>query len=297
MEFITALINTPAPTLLIVFGSIFLFVAIATIKKPIVIDIKPPSNRKLAFIVGVILICAGIYLLTLQVPKQSPDISVTATPTIETPITFTASPQTTPSITDTPLPTSVTFFENDCINSDIWTPTPFSKSRKIAGNCWDLSDNGFKAADGTLFLSIQNKPPASGTMSMFVPETSRIKFDVKIDNFTTGESNNLAFGVGTSDGWLTAGEFIFYRPTTSKIYVVQGTSVVEYGRDTVNNYKLGSTDTLEFQLNKMSFDIYLNGAKVASNLALPDSPIFWIGYRIAENTKINAAISNFSVQE
>lgn len=132
---------------------------------------------------------------------------------------------------------------------------------------------------------------------MSVLETSSIKFDVKIDNFATGENNNLAFGVGTSDGWLTAGEFIFYRLTESKIYVVQGTSVVEYGRDTINNYKIGSVDTLEFQLNKLSFDIYLNGAKVASNLALPDSPFFWIGYRVAENAKINAVISNFSIQE
>ncbi|GER80208.1 MAG: hypothetical protein M5U11_10570 [Anaerolineales bacterium] len=296
MEVIAALINTPASTLLIFLGAIFIFIAIATIKKPIIIDIKPPSNRKLAFIVGVILIGAGIYLLTLQIPEQSPDTSVTATPIIESP-TFTASPQPILSITDTPSPMSVSFFENDCINSDIWTPTPFSKSRKIAGNCWDLSDNGFKVADGNLFISIQNKPPVSGTMSMSVLETSSIKFDVKIDNFATGENNNLAFGVGTSDGWLTAGEFIFYRLTESKIYVVQGTSVVEYGRDTINNYKIGSVDTLEFQLNKLSFDIYLNGAKVASNLALPDSPFFWIGYRVAENAKINAVISNFSIQE
>lgn len=297
MEFITALIDTPAPTLLMIGGLIFLLIGLVTFKKPIVIEVTP-ANRKIALIIGVILICAGIYLLSLQIPESTPDISITATPTIETPATVTASPQSTFPIPDTPLPTSASFFENDCINSDIWTPTPLSKSRKIAGNCWDLSDNGFKVADENLFIVLQNDPPASGTMSMSAPQTGSIKFDVKIDNFTAGENNNnLAFGIGTSGGWLTTGEFIFYRPTASKIFVVQGTSVVEYGRDTINNYKFGSTDTLEFQFNKLSFDIYLNGAKVASGLTLPDSPIFWIGYRLAENSKMNAVISNFSVQK
>jgi hypothetical protein len=296
MDFIKALIGTPAPTLLMIGGLLFLLLGLVTFKKPIVIEVTP-ANRKIALILGIILICAGIFLLSLQIPEQSPDTSITATPTIETPTPVTASPQSTFLITDTPLPTSVSFFENDCINSDIWTPTPLSKSRKIAGNCWDLSDNGFKVADGKLFIAIKNDPPVSGTISMSAPQTGSIKFDVKIDNFTAGESNNFAFGIGTSEGWLTTGEFIFYRPTASKIYVVQGTSVVEYGRNTINNYKLGSTDTFEFQFNKLSFDIYLNGAKVASGLTLPDAPIFWIGYRLAESSKMTTVISNFSVQK
>lgn len=277
-------------------GLIFLLIGLVTFKKPIVIEVTP-ANRKIALVIGIILICAGVYLLSLQIPESTPDTSITATPTIETPTSVTASPQSIFPITDTPLPTSVSFFENDCINSDIWTPTPLSKSRKIAGNCWDLSDNGFKVADGKLAIIVQNGSPTSGTISMSAPQTGSIKFDVKIDNFVAGENGNLVMGIGTSDGWLTSGKFIFYRLWKSKIYIVQGNSVTENGENTINDYKLGTTDTFEFQFNKLSFDVYINGAKVASDLILPDSPIFWIGYRLPESSKMTAILSNFSVQK
>lgn len=298
MEFIQALIDIRAPTVLMIGGFIFLLLGLVTFKKPIVLEVTP-TNRKIAFSLGLILIIAGVVLLSLQFPAQLPEPAVTETSVPTEPQGLFISPvtpiQDTP-LPDTPLPKPVSFFENDCISTDIWTPTYLSKSRKLEGNCWDLSGNGFRVTDGNLFIQVQNDPPVSGTMSMLVPQTGNIKFDLKIDIFTTGESNNLVFGIGTSEGWLTSGEFVFYRPTASKIYVVQGTSVLEYG-NTISNYKLGSTDTLEFQLNATSFDIYLNGTIAASNLFLPDSPVFWIGFRFSEESKIAAIISNFSVQK
>lgn len=63
MEIFTTLKDTPVPTLLIIGGLIFLFLGIATIKKPIIIDVTP-SSRKIALILGLILVSTGLYLLS-----------------------------------------------------------------------------------------------------------------------------------------------------------------------------------------------------------------------------------------
>ena len=81
MEFFTALKDTPVPTLLVIGGFIFLFLGIATIKKPIVIDIKPPSNRKIAIVLGIIFVVAGLYLL-VQLPSEQAGVTPTETPTM-----------------------------------------------------------------------------------------------------------------------------------------------------------------------------------------------------------------------
>lgn len=70
MAIITALKDTPIPTLLIVGGFIFLFLGLATLKKPIVIDIDS-KNRKISLIFGVIFIFIGLFLLIRPTSNQS----------------------------------------------------------------------------------------------------------------------------------------------------------------------------------------------------------------------------------
>ena len=75
MELLNAIKDTPIPSLLVIGGLLFLFVGIATIKKPIVIEMAP-SSRKTAILLGVALLIfgTGLYLL----PEQA---SVINTPT------------------------------------------------------------------------------------------------------------------------------------------------------------------------------------------------------------------------
>jgi hypothetical protein len=68
-DFITTLIGTPIPTLLVISGFIFLFLGIATIKKPIVIA-AVPTTRRTAFVIGIINISAGMFLFSLQALVQ-----------------------------------------------------------------------------------------------------------------------------------------------------------------------------------------------------------------------------------
>jgi hypothetical protein len=81
MEFFTTLKDTPVPTLLIIGGLIFLFLGIATIKKPIVIDVMP-SSRKTALVLGVILVGTGLYLLSQPFSELPKEPTGTSTPEI-----------------------------------------------------------------------------------------------------------------------------------------------------------------------------------------------------------------------
>lgn len=57
-------LNAPLPTLLVIAGFIFLLLSVATIKRPIVIDIND-SGRKVAGIIGGVLLATGIILFVL----------------------------------------------------------------------------------------------------------------------------------------------------------------------------------------------------------------------------------------
>lgn len=81
MDFITALKDTPLPTILVIGGFIFLFLGIATIKKPIVIDVTP-SSRKTALVLGIVLIGIGLYLIVLPISEQDTAANSTPTPPI-----------------------------------------------------------------------------------------------------------------------------------------------------------------------------------------------------------------------
>ncbi|GEM_PF-4365302 len=100
MEFLTALKDTPLPTILVIGGIVFLFLGIATIKKPIVIDVTPQS-RKIALIVGILLISGGVYLMVQPGPESPTEEIATATPAAtETPASPTDTPDLSVIVTD-----------------------------------------------------------------------------------------------------------------------------------------------------------------------------------------------------
>lgn len=81
MDFLTVLKDTSVPTVLVVGGLIFLFLGIATIKKPIVIDVSK-FGRKIAFIIGIILITSGFFLMLQPAMKPSQETeTITPEPT------------------------------------------------------------------------------------------------------------------------------------------------------------------------------------------------------------------------
>lgn len=200
------------------------------------------------------------------------------------------------SLTKSSLPTQLpsASFTNDCISSDIWLASSSTSHRETKDKCLDLSDSGIIASNGDLVINVQSEVPKISTIYMPLSETSIIKFNLRIDRFSSGENGNIAFGIGGESCTITNGEFIFYRSTDSKIYTVSGFSALEYG-DTLSKYKLGSTDSLEFHRNNSTIEIYLNEIKVETGITSTNKPTFCISYRFPEYAHLNAVVSNFSI--
>lgn len=89
MDIFNGLKDTPVPTLMLIGGFVFLFLGIATIKKPIVIDVTP-SSRKIALVLGIILVGIGLYLILSQptspsgIATEMPAAGIIATPSVAT---------------------------------------------------------------------------------------------------------------------------------------------------------------------------------------------------------------------
>lgn len=96
VEALKALHDTPLPTILVVGGLIFLLLSIATLKKPIIINVTP-GGRKLSGFIGGIILVVGIALYLVPAAKN-PTISITTTPTsTATPLLPTPTVEVTPS--------------------------------------------------------------------------------------------------------------------------------------------------------------------------------------------------------
>lgn len=70
MDLLSTIKDTPIPSLLVIGGLLFLFIGIATIKKPIVIEITP-SSKKIAILLGFVLLIFGNGLYLLPEPKSA----------------------------------------------------------------------------------------------------------------------------------------------------------------------------------------------------------------------------------
>lgn len=221
--------------------------------------------------------------LAPTVPVNTPDIPL---------------PEVWPTSTSTPLPKQD--FSTNCINATDWTPYTEIISYAQVNNCWDLSKSGIAAQDGKLSFMIQNDIPQSGSLYTLIPQKGAVKFTAKIDTFISGETNgSLVFGVGTVDGWLTNGEFLLFRAKNSGYYIAYGNSVTEVRNRTIHSYKMGSDVAVVFLFNALSFDIYVNDAKIVSDIPFPasNSRVFWIGYRLPEKSKLVGSISDFNIEK
>jgi hypothetical protein len=312
MDFFTALKDTPIPTLLVIGGFIFLFLGIATIKKPIVIDVTP-SSRKMALLLGVVLTGAGLYLLTQQPSTVTPDITATATITslVDSSSTATSFVNSTPTAgstpdillaTSTPLSTFQSGFENNCINSDIWTPYTVITSFPQSGNCWNMASRGISANNNQLLFAVENSSQQSGSIYMALPRAGNISFSVQIDQLKIGEPYaDLVFGLGNSDSWLQAGRFIFLRMTkpNAPIAIVYGTDVTRSGEKVIDSYQMGELLNISFEINDLVLNIFANDVKVVDSVLLSESDkqVFWIGYRLPINARLLAFISDFNIEE
>lgn len=304
MEPFIAISTTPIPTIIVVAGIFFLVLSVASIK-----GIKPsPQRQRNSAIIGIVLLVIGIALYVTTVILTTPFTS-TATPTLtitpqaDTPtpmVNFPSGANSTLTFTPPP-PGAMSGFENQCINSEIWTPYTVNAIYPKENNCWNLSSKGMSAYDNNLLFSVITSEQ-SGSIYMPLPDSGTISFKIQVNKFKIGGSNgNLAFGVGNTNEWLQSGKFLFLRVNESDapIYYVFGNSVVNTGETTINAYKLGTSQKITFEIKGLLLNIYIDNNLVIPSVTLSPSQkeVFWIGYRLPSNSELVASVSDFTLEK
>lgn len=297
MEFLTTLKDTPVPILLIVGGFIFLFLGIATIRKPIIIDIKPPSNRTRSFVLGVILVGIGMYLAyspTSGPTSETIPTAITVSPTLEA-LTPTMLSQSTLTILSTSTPSIITGFENNCIHSSVWESYQTSTNE---GGCLQLQKTGISAQEDRILISIEKNQNADwrGIYSRIFQDID-ISFNIKIDKLLTlsNDPARIAFGIANSES-PTTGQFLYYRETKS-----YSQARIEFG-NSINNtivagtYPYGAQQELVFKIRGSTLQVFIDGLSIGEPTSiLFQNPAFGIYYRPAIGSSVSSFISNFKM--
>jgi hypothetical protein len=266
---------------------------------------------------GLLLAISGLLFLVPEMNSavranlSTPTLTPTTTALIETltPTTSLSSnasltPPVTPSpnaIAETPLPVAISGFENQCINSEIWTPYTANMKFPKENNCWNLTSKGLSTYKNNLLFSV-NTSEQSGSIYMLLPESGIVSFTIQVDKFKIGGSNgNLVFGIGNVKGWLQSGEFLFLRVPDpgSPVYYVFGNSVTETGKTTIGEYELGTSPKIAFDIKGLLLSIYIDDKLVVPSVTLLPSQkqVLWIGYRLPKDSELVASMSNFTLEK
>lgn len=192
--------------------------------------------------------------------------------------------------------------ENNCLNSDIWTPYTIITQFPRENNCWNLSSRGISVYNDELLFAVKNASEQSGSLYILLPEVATISFDLIIDEYTTGGNNgNFVVGVGNMEDWLQSGKFIFLRlqEPTAPVYFVYGSSVTLTGENWIQTYTMGSSQKIVFEIKNLILDIYIADKKVGKSITLTpeERQVFWIGYRLPMNSELVATISNLVIDD
>ncbi len=301
MEILTTLKDTPVPTLLVIGGFIFLFLGLATIKKPIIIDIQPPSNRKLAIVFGAIFVAAGLYSLLLTPSLQAGGTS-TETPTTVT-IIVTNIPPTDNATMSIPLETAVPSkksgvgFENNCINSDMWVPI---KTEINENGCWQLPQSGIASQDGSLILFV-DKNKTIDWFGIYTPITQNVDiyFTVRVNKLFSpnNDSARIAFGIIDPNSIMN-GDFLYYREYTNS----QGR--IEFGKAMLDTAQVSSfnptsaNQKVKISVRGIVLNIFIDDKLIVGPANLSTAKrAFGIFYRPVKDSNILVYISDLKIEE
>lgn len=295
MEVVQTILGAPAPTLLVIGGLILLILGLISVEKPIVIKVTP-TNRKIAMGLGITLIVAGIYFLSLQIPSQISEITVTATAETPSPIA-TSSQNALPEI-NTPTQPLVSGFENNCINSIFW------KSYKGGTNesgCWQLQKVGISAQDDGLFIFVdKNQNTDWRGIYTEIPQNADINFNIKIDKLLTpnNDAARIAFGIINPDDPMT-GKFLYYREIASTSYVQ-----IEFGESIdnaiiVGNYTpYGQKQKVTILIRDIALQVLIDNAPIGEpmNISFPKHA-FGIYYRPVIDSSVSSFITDLVIEK
>ena len=315
MDTLTALLQVPVNTLLILAGIVIVFFALFEVNKGSVkLRTGLSKNNFVPVGIGALLILGGVVLLYTTgaaTPADSASVSIgitnlpaitpseTAAPT-ETPVipTETVLPTDTPIIpTETGTPPPIKTISDGCIAVQTWQAKSIdadaASSISDQNNCWNLSRLGFVAqSDGTLHLLVApSEVDVASGISTAVRDQSVIEFKVYVNDFYLVYNNKpayITFSIAPQDDPMAArgsGRFKLQIKDTAGsrlIYFMLADTTESNGIELgTQHYLPGRTYKVRMELKGNSMEISINDVKLKETIIIPSGPkVFYIGYNV-----------------
>jgi len=220
-------------------------------------------------------------------------------PTLEPSATITAE-ALQPTFTFTPTATPV--IAANCLSSDTWYYTP-PKLIPTDG-CW-LEPNFAPVNNGIQIGRVTELNSGEQQRGFYtvLAGNADIQFVVKINKFESLKTStdktrisNLAFGIveGSPFNYFN-GIYVYYYG--SKPDVGRFESQVTKEQDVAYNGALnsGRTQTIRFRIEGKSLTVYVDGVAVETYTLTFKQNAFYFGYRLFEQTDLNASMSDISI--
>ena len=243
---------------------------------------------------------------TTEASTDVPTASTTSV-TIKEP-THTKSPSLTPTEPNQPK----WGFQDNCIDSETWTFYPNPGLGTNNNGCLLISNMGFNTHDQSLLMNVLN-PTSNDRIGIYapIPSNSAIEFDIKIEQLTTANDNelgSLGFGVISTQPFNTETDgFLFYVIESSKTGYPVFLKKAERGINPREpyividgeeyRYKLGTKQRVSFLLQGNQLMIYIDGRFVRDAKLTFGDRAFFIGYKFENLGSLNAQLSNLSIVE
>ncbi len=309
MDTITALLQLPVSTLLILAGFVIVFFALFEVNKGSVkLRTGLTKNNFVPVGIGALLILGGVYLYRSAATPPGPGSASVAFTTAPPP-SETASPTETAVIptetvfpTDTPIiPTEtatqppIKTIADGCIAVQTWQPNSSDaeavKSTSEQNYCWNLDSLGFRAeSDGKLNLVVP-RSNAQTTSGIFTPvgNQSVIEFKVRVNSFHIADQTKpayIGFSIAPKNNPMAvkgSGRFKLQIENTgnaARLYFLLADADEASGSKVdTQNYQYKHTADIRMELNGPVMNVYINNVKQLEAIRIPSEPIvFYIGY-------------------
>ena len=326
MDTITALLQLPVSTLLILAGFVIVFFALFEVNKGSVkLRTGLTKNSFVPVGIGALMILGGVYLyINAATPQQPTSGSIVISPAIaasetvaptETPVvpTETVSPTDTPiTPTETATQPPIKTIADGCIAVQTWevrsSDTNLLNSISKQDNCWNLNSLGLTVESGGNLHLVVSIPKAQVTAGIFTPIADRsiIKFKVLVKNLYLAYSAKpatLSFAIAPQDDPMAAigsGRFKLQIEDTkspSQIYFMLADSTETTGiRSKRASYK--RSYDVRMELKGLTMQVYVDGVKLMEDITIPSGPkVFTIGYSVPLSAYADIEIKDIVIDE
>ena len=321
MDVITAVLQAPVNTILIIAGVAIVFFALFEISKGTV-RLRTEKANIVPIIVGAVFIISGLFYKSQTTspgePTLEPGISIgtqTPVPLLETPSLATETQAPSIVSSNTPEPTltpQIKTLADGCFASQTWKANSINAETLNAvssqDNCLNLNSLGITVEAGGKIRLLASAPKAKGAsgISLSITDQSVIEFKFSIDSLYIvypDEAAYITFGIAPAEDPTAergAGRFKFVVEKTGNgqtVFYFLANVEQSFGSKWPSQHpSYGRTYSVHLVLKNLTMEIYIDGVKLKEEVTIPTgAKVFNIGYYMPVQAGADVEITDLTI--